>query len=100
MLNDPVLANVVGFLVLYLIIRIIIWIFVSIKFAEIAEIKGHSRSYGLWVYFLGTIGIIMVAILPDRNARVDVTNTVRIRNTETPRPYIRKPEQNEELPEI
>ncbi len=93
-------GSLAGLWIILFIIRIIIWILVSIKFAEIAEIKGHSRSYGFWVYFLGIIGIIMVAILPDRNASVDVTGTVRIQKAETPKPYIRKSERNEELPEI
>lgn len=101
--KDPVLAILTaigGWIILWLIISIIIHILVSIKFGEIAEIKGYSRNYGCWVFFTGIIGIIMVAVLPDREASVNVTNTVRVRSEETQKAHIHRPERNADLPEI
>lgn len=98
--KDPDLTAIGGWLGLWLIIFIIIRIIIAVKFGEIAEIKGHSSSYGWWVFFFGIIGIIMVAVLPDREASVSVINEVRIKADDRQKPYIHVPKQNDELPEI
>ncbi len=96
----PALTAIGGWIILWLIISIIIHILVSIRFGEIAEIKGHSSSYGWGVFFLGIIGIIMIAMLPDREASVRVINDVRITIEDKKKPYIHEPERNADLPEI
>ena len=65
------------------IVAIIIEIAVAVKFDEIATDKGYDSGYGLWVFFTGIFGMIMVAALPDRGGKEE---------KETPKP--------EELPEI
>ena len=51
-----------------LIIVLIIQIAVCVKFASIAEEKGYKGSSYFWAcFFLGIIGFVMVAALPDRN---------------------------------
>lgn len=98
--KDPALTAIGGWLGLWLIIFIIIRIIIAVKFGEIAEIKGHSSSYGWGVFFLGIIGIIMIAMLPDREASVRVINDVRITIEDKQKPYIHEPERNADLPEI
>ena len=51
-------------------ISIIVWLvialIVAMKYDEIAKMKGHE-GYAVWCFFLGIIGWIMVAALPDRS---------------------------------
>ena len=89
--------DIIGFLIF---VCIIIRIIISVSFAEIAEIMGHSGSYGWGVFFLGIIGIIMIAMLPDREASVRIINDVRITVENRQEPYHHEPKQNDELPEI
>ena len=52
--------------VLFLIVNHII----SLRFSEIAEMKGHAdRSYYWYVFLLGVLGILMVIALPDIASR-------------------------------
>ena len=42
-------------------------IFVAKEFEKIAEMKGHAgKRYFWWTFFLGLVGMLMVASLPDR----------------------------------
>ena len=53
---------------LILVVALIIHIAVTIKFSIIATEKGYDGKNYFWVcFFLGTIGFIMVAALPDQN---------------------------------
>lgn len=87
-------------IVFLIFVYIIINAIIAVKFGEIAEIKGHSGSYGWWVFFFGIIGIIMVAVLPDREASVSIINEVRIKADDRQKAHIHAPKQNDELPEI
>lgn len=57
-----------GWILLLVILVIIIDVFVSKKFEEIANMKGHS-VYFWWCFWLTSIGWAMVIALPDRNIK-------------------------------
>ena len=77
------------------------------KFASLAEDKGYAKSGYFWLcFFLGTVGYIMVAALPDLTLH-DKLNQL-LKNSEptssgTPKPYSpppsRRPISTESAPE-
>jgi len=48
-----------------LAIPLVVGVLTAGKFSKIAEMKGH-KGYFKWCFFLGPVGWIMVASLPDR----------------------------------
>lgn len=60
-----------------LIIRFAVWYYISQEFYEIAKEKGYSEKKYLWItFFLGIIGALLIAAMPDRgNITVSKTNT-------------------------
>ena len=48
------------------IVWLVIALIAAMKYDEIAKMKGHE-GYAVWCFFLGIIGWIMVAALPDRS---------------------------------
>ena len=67
---------------------------------KLQKSKGIAAVMDGGCSFFGIIGIIMVAVLPDREASVSVINEVRIKADDRQKPYIHAPKQNDELPEI
>ena len=65
---DTVTQNIILFYIIASIVSIGFAIFFASKFAEIAEMKGHSgKAYFWYVFLFGIIGMIMVAALPNNN---------------------------------
>jgi uncharacterized membrane protein len=59
------------------VVVIVFYSLLSNKFAEIAEMKGHSHKDYFWICFfltvigLGIIGWLMVIALPDRGSTIE-----------------------------
>ena len=69
----------VGITILALAVSLIIQYVVASKFAEIAQMKGHtSNSYFWFTFLLGICGMLMVVALPNKN---DITCTTSKNNT-------------------
>ena len=64
---------------------LIIDIFVSLTFRDIAEMKGHTESskYFWWTFFTGIIGMLMVVALPDRAVKANTSAAFEKRPTES-----------------
>jgi hypothetical protein len=69
--------------------------FISKKFEDIANLKGHE-GYFWWCFWLGLLGWIMVAALPD-NREHDTTKIVYVPKTEEKLPVNNL---EEELPDL
>ena len=64
------------------IVGLVINIVLSNKFADIAEDKGYTRTSYFWAcFFLGTLGCLMVAALPDLEVRAMVRKLKSANNT-------------------
>jgi hypothetical protein len=56
--------------IIIFLIAIFVNIILSVKFSEIADEKGYNGKNYFWLcFFLGSIGFIMVAALPDLTLR-------------------------------
>lgn len=82
-----------------LAVAIAINVAVSNVFKNIAEDKGYYDNFFWWVFFLGTIGMLMVVALPDKNAR-NVTISNLSDNTQNSAKKETQKVFNDELPTL
>ena len=61
-----------GWILVVAVIAVVIVVqyFIAREIEEIAQEKGfHGKTYFWWTFLLGTIGMLMVVALPDRNIK-------------------------------
>jgi hypothetical protein len=90
-----------GLLVFLIIVGSILFIalivYISGKFADIAEMKGHDRMDYFWpCLLLGFIGWMMVIALPDRGNPTEIGNDNTCKNSKRKSNTI----ASEELPDL
>ena len=86
--------DMIAYMIAFLIVAcLMLDVVISMKFASIAEEKGHS-GYFAWCFFLGVVGWAMVIALPDRK-NVPSDNSSRTDSaTKQPQSY------DDRLPEL